>query len=162
MLFPYTWFHPVGKEGVGGHDPHIRPPPPVQAEKIFIKNRNSGLLQQSPMRGPGFRVGCGSLFLDHRRFGPVLTRQRTFLFNSTPYWRQEHCILNARRKAFLPEHHTAGYLADALRRGTKITAVFEEKRSTITINNAVNITAAIRELGWKWLNCFGHNLILLK
>lgn len=59
-------------------------------------------------------------------------------------------------KLFFPEHHTADHLVDALLGGTKITDIFEEKLSAIT----TNITATIRTLGWKWFNCFGHNLNL--
>ncbi len=32
--------------------------------------------------------------------------------------------------------------------------------SVLPTDNGVNIVAAVRKLGWKWLNCFGHNLHL--
>lgn len=34
----------------------------------------------------------------------------------------------------------------------------EAKLLCIRIDNGANIVAAVRSLGWLWLNCFGHNL----
>lgn len=36
----------------------------------------------------------------------------------------------------------------------------EDKLVCITTDNGPNIVAAIRNLGWTWLNCFGHSLHL--
>lgn len=36
----------------------------------------------------------------------------------------------------------------------------EHKLVCIATDNSANIVAAIRNLGWPWLNCFGHNLHL--
>jgi hypothetical protein len=60
--------------------------------------------------------------------------------------------------SFVPEYHTKDVLAEALKVGAQEWGIEEEKISCITTNNGANIIAAVRELKWPWLNCFGHNL----
>ncbi|XP_067280629.1 E3 SUMO-protein ligase ZBED1-like [Pseudorasbora parva] len=59
---------------------------------------------------------------------------------------------------FIPENHTAGVLSEALKEIVLDWDIEESKISCITTDNGANIVAAIRDLKWPWLNCFGHNL----
>ncbi|XDV20327.1 hypothetical protein PO909_025676 [Leuciscus waleckii] len=59
---------------------------------------------------------------------------------------------------YVPESHTTDYLADSLLESIKEWAVDERKISCITTDNGANVAAAVRQLNWPWLNCFGHNL----
>uniref|UniRef100_A0A3P9LVT4 BED-type domain-containing protein n=1 Tax=Oryzias latipes TaxID=8090 RepID=A0A3P9LVT4_ORYLA len=61
---------------------------------------------------------------------------------------------------FTPESHTADNLAEALRSSFEEWSLNERKLICITTDNGANIVAAVRKLGWTWLNCFGHNLHL--
>ena len=60
--------------------------------------------------------------------------------------------------SFVPENQTKDVLADALKVGAQEWGIEEEKISCITTDNGANIIAAVRELKWPWLNCFGHNV----
>ncbi|MBN3309591.1 ZBED1 protein, partial [Amia calva] len=60
--------------------------------------------------------------------------------------------------SIMPESHTADYLADSLLESVKEWHVDERKMSCVTTDNRANFVAAIRQLNWPWLNCFGHNL----
>ncbi|XP_062292961.1 E3 SUMO-protein ligase ZBED1-like [Scomber scombrus] len=62
--------------------------------------------------------------------------------------------------AFAPESHTAAVLAEALQDGLQAWGVGEEKVACITSDNGANIVAAVRDLKWPWISCFGHNLNL--
>lgn len=59
-----------------------------------------------------------------------------------------------------PESHTAGNIADELREILKEWDLNDEFVSAITTDNGRNISAAIRELGWRNLACFSHTLQL--
>ncbi len=61
---------------------------------------------------------------------------------------------------FTPESHMADKLAEALRSMLQEWSLDERKLACITTDNGANIVAAVRKLGWPWLNCFGHNLHL--
>ncbi len=61
---------------------------------------------------------------------------------------------------FTPDSHTSDNLAEALRSSFQEWSLDERKLVCITTDNGANIVAAVRKLGWKWLNCFGHNLHL--
>ncbi|KAM3842487.1 E3 SUMO-protein ligase ZBED1 [Diretmus argenteus] len=61
---------------------------------------------------------------------------------------------------FIPENHTAEVLAEALTEAMHDWDIEDSKISCVTTDNGANIVAAIRELKWPWLNCFGHNLNL--
>ncbi|KAL1270899.1 hypothetical protein QQF64_029915 [Cirrhinus molitorella] len=80
--------------------------------------------------------------------------------NMTPYmsltihyitadWTLQSKCLETR---YIPEHHTADVLAEA--------ELDESKMACITTDNGANIVAAVRNLGWSWLNCFEYNLHL--
>lgn len=56
------------------------------------------------------------------------------------------------------ESHTANNLEKALRGAIHEWKVEERKISCITTDNGANIVAAIRQLKWPWLSCFGQNL----
>ncbi|XP_047201797.1 E3 SUMO-protein ligase ZBED1-like [Girardinichthys multiradiatus] len=62
--------------------------------------------------------------------------------------------------AFTPESHTAAVLAEALQDGLQAWGIGEEKVVCITSDNGTNIVAAVRDLKWPWISCFGHNLNL--
>ena len=62
--------------------------------------------------------------------------------------------------SFLPEDHTAVNLADALQDTMREWELSADKVSSLTTNSGANIKAAVRNLGWPWLSCFGHNLNL--
>ncbi|KAG9280417.1 zinc finger BED domain-containing protein 1-like [Astyanax mexicanus] len=76
----------------------------------------------------------------------------------SPQWElQSKCL----ETVFFPESHTATNIAEGLRSVIQDWNLNEEKISCITTDNAANIKSAVRnELGWQWLNCFGHNLHL--
>lgn len=61
---------------------------------------------------------------------------------------------------FMPESHTADNLKEALREEINDWKLQEKEIACITIDNGANIVAAIRQLKWPWLSCFGHNLNL--
>ncbi|XP_077061931.1 plexin domain-containing protein 1 isoform X3 [Siphateles boraxobius] len=61
---------------------------------------------------------------------------------------------------YIPQNHTANVLAEALQFALADWELDERKMACITTDNGANIVAAIRNLGWPWLNCFGHNLHL--
>lgn len=88
--------------------------------------------------------------------------------NMTPYmsltihyitadWTLQSKCLETR---YIPQNHTAVALAEALQSALADWALDEGKMACITTDNGTNIVAAIRNLGWPWLNCFGHNLHL--
>ena len=62
--------------------------------------------------------------------------------------------------SFLPEDHTAVNLADALQDALREWELSADKVSCLTTDSGANIKAAVRNLGWPWLSCFGHNLNL--
>lgn len=62
--------------------------------------------------------------------------------------------------AFAPESHTAAVLAEVLQDALQAWGVGEEKVVCITTDNGANIVAAVRDLKWPWISCFGHNLNL--
>ncbi|XP_049918940.1 zinc finger BED domain-containing protein 4-like [Epinephelus moara] len=45
-----------------------------------------------------------------------------------------------------------------LNEGMRAWGIKEKKIACITTDNGANIVAAVRELQWPWLSCFGHNL----
>lgn len=61
---------------------------------------------------------------------------------------------------YVPDNHTADTLAENLKAALADWGLDENKLACITTDNGANIVAAIRNLGWPWLNCFGHNLHL--
>ena len=73
----------------------------------------------------------------------------------TKEWKLESRVLQT---SYLPENHTAENLATALKDALEQWKLDEGKLSAITTDNGANIAAAIRDLGWPWINCFGHNL----
>ncbi|XP_038062433.1 E3 SUMO-protein ligase ZBED1-like [Patiria miniata] len=75
----------------------------------------------------------------------------------SPDWKLQSRCLDT---SFLPESHTAENLANALRSTLTQWNLPVSKLSCITTDNGANIVAAIRQLQWPWLNCFGHNLNL--
>uniref|UniRef100_UPI003AAD5237 E3 SUMO-protein ligase ZBED1-like n=1 Tax=Centroberyx gerrardi TaxID=166262 RepID=UPI003AAD5237 len=62
--------------------------------------------------------------------------------------------------SFLPEDHTTANLADALQEALQEWGLEKDKVSCLTTDSGSNIKAAVRNLGWSWLSCFGHNLNL--
>lgn len=62
--------------------------------------------------------------------------------------------------SFTPQAHTADNLEEALRGAIEEWKIQEKQIACITTDNGANIVAAIRQLKWPWLNCFGHNLNL--
>lgn len=60
----------------------------------------------------------------------------------------------------MPENHTADNLSEALQSVLAEWALDEKKVSCGTTDNSANIVAAVRQLGWPWLNCFEHKLHL--
>ncbi|XP_060774010.1 zinc finger BED domain-containing protein 4-like [Neoarius graeffei] len=72
-------------------------------------------------------------------------------------WRmQSKCL----QTSFMPETHSADNLEDALRSTIMEWNIQEKRIACITTDNGANIVAAIRQLKWQWLSCFGHNLNL--
>jgi hypothetical protein len=61
---------------------------------------------------------------------------------------------------YVPDNHTADILGENLKSALAEWGLDEHKLVCITTDNGANIVAAIRNLGWSWLNCFGHNLHL--
>ncbi|CAM4285616.1 unnamed protein product [Leuciscus chuanchicus] len=61
---------------------------------------------------------------------------------------------------FTAESHTSDNLAEALRSSFQEWSLDERKLVCITTDNGADIVAAVRKLGWTWLNCFGHILHL--
>ncbi|XP_035994647.1 zinc finger BED domain-containing protein 1-like [Fundulus heteroclitus] len=61
---------------------------------------------------------------------------------------------------YVPDNHTADTLGENLKSALADWGLDEDKLVCITTDNGANIVAAIRNLGWQWLNCFGHNLHL--
>lgn len=60
--------------------------------------------------------------------------------------------------SFLPEDHTAANLADALQEALHDWGLKDNNMSCVTTDSGSNIKVAVRNLGWPWLSCFGHNL----
>lgn len=88
--------------------------------------------------------------------------------NMTPYmsltihyitadWTLQSKCLETR---YVPDNHTADTLGENLKCALADWGLDEHKLVCITTDNGANIVAAIRNLGWPWLNCFGHNLHL--
>ncbi|KAK0140604.1 Zinc finger BED domain-containing protein 1 [Merluccius polli] len=69
---------------------------------------------------------------------------------------QSKCL----QTSFMPERHTADNLEEALRGSINGWKIQEKQIARITTDNGANIVAAIRQLKWPWLSCFGHNLNL--
>ncbi|XP_067226603.1 E3 SUMO-protein ligase ZBED1-like [Chanodichthys erythropterus] len=69
---------------------------------------------------------------------------------------QSKCL----QTCFIPESHTADNLEEALREAINDWKLQEKQIACITTDNGANIVAAIRQLKWPWLSCFGHNLNL--
>lgn len=61
---------------------------------------------------------------------------------------------------YVPDNHTADTLGENLKPALADWGLDEHKLVCITTDNHANIVSAIRNLGWPWLNCFGHNLHL--
>ncbi|KAM3834008.1 E3 SUMO-protein ligase ZBED1-like [Diretmus argenteus] len=61
---------------------------------------------------------------------------------------------------YVPDNHTADILGENIKSALADWGLDEHKLVCITTDNGANIVAAIRNLGWPWLNCFGHNLHL--
>ncbi|XP_056437049.1 E3 SUMO-protein ligase ZBED1-like [Gadus chalcogrammus] len=61
---------------------------------------------------------------------------------------------------FMPLNHTSDNIAEALRSAFDEWSLDEKKLACVTTDNGANIVAAVKQLGWTWLNCFGHNLHL--
>ena len=60
----------------------------------------------------------------------------------------------------MPLNHTSDNISEALRSAFDEWSLDEKKLACVTTDNGANIVAAVRQLGWTWLNCFGHNLHL--
>lgn len=60
----------------------------------------------------------------------------------------------------MPENHTVDTLGENLKSALVDWEPEEDKLGCIATDNGPNIVAAIRNLGWRWLNCFGQNLHL--
>ena len=69
---------------------------------------------------------------------------------------QSHCL----QTVFVPEDHTAENLALVLQGVLESWGLPENRLTCATTNNGSNIVAALRELIWSRLTCFGHNLHL--
>ncbi|KAJ8346462.1 hypothetical protein SKAU_G00278630 [Synaphobranchus kaupii] len=98
----------------------------------------------------------------------LLTTDMWSSVNMTPYmsvtihyltsdWSLKACCLET---VYMPDNHTADNLAEGLRSTLINWSLDETKLSCITTDNGANIVAAVRQLGWQWLNCFGHDLHL--
>ena len=61
---------------------------------------------------------------------------------------------------YLPEDHTANNLAEGLQETLQTWSLDVTKQVCITTDSASNIVRATKDLGWKQLSCFGHNLNL--
>lgn len=61
---------------------------------------------------------------------------------------------------FMPESHTADNLEEALCEAINDWKLQEKQIACITTDKGANIVAAIWQLKWPWLSCFGHNLNL--
>ncbi|XP_078023585.1 E3 SUMO-protein ligase ZBED1-like [Epinephelus lanceolatus] len=61
---------------------------------------------------------------------------------------------------YVPDNHAADTLGENLKSALADWELDEHKLVCITTDNGANIVAAVRNLGWPWLNCFGHNLHL--
>jgi hypothetical protein len=81
---------------------------------------------------------------------------RTVHYISSDWSHMPHCL----ETTYMPENHTADNLSEALRSVLAEWALDEKKVSCSTTDNRANIVAAVRQLGWPWLNCFGHKLHL--
>ncbi|XP_077100033.1 E3 SUMO-protein ligase ZBED1 [Siphateles boraxobius] len=80
----------------------------------------------------------------------------TFHFIDTEWTLVSKCL----QTSFLPEDHTDANLADALQEVLHDWGLKEDNVSCVTTDSGSNIKAAVRNLGWPWLSCFGHNLNL--
>ena len=69
---------------------------------------------------------------------------------------QSHCL----QTVFVPEDHTAENLAPVLQGVLESWGLPENRLACATTDNGANIVAAMRNLKWKRLSCFGHNLHL--
>ena len=61
---------------------------------------------------------------------------------------------------YLPEDHTASNLAEGLQETLQSWSLDITRQVCITTDSASNIIRATKDLGWKQLSCFGHNLNL--
>ncbi|KAJ8354692.1 hypothetical protein SKAU_G00222590 [Synaphobranchus kaupii] len=75
----------------------------------------------------------------------------------TPDWKlQSKCL----ETCFFPADHTASNICAWLREAIREWGLEDSRISGITTDNAPNIMTAAKDLGWPWINCFGHNLNL--
>ena len=61
---------------------------------------------------------------------------------------------------FLPEDHTSGVLVDSLTTTFESWMLTAEKQVCLTTDSGSNVVKAARDLKWRRLSCFGHNLHL--
>ena len=59
---------------------------------------------------------------------------------------------------YVPADHTAAVLSEELQECCQAWGITDDKVARVTTDNSANIVAAVRNLQWPWLNCFGHNL----
>lgn len=83
----------------------------------------------------------------------------------TIHYITDDCTLQSKclETRFILENHTAIVLAENLQTALADWGLQEMKMACITTDNGANIAAAIiKHLGWPCLNCFGHNLTVMK
>ena len=61
---------------------------------------------------------------------------------------------------FMPEDHTSEHLSEALTTTLETWDLLPENQVCITTDSGSNIVKATRDLNWRRLSCFGHNLHL--
>ena len=75
----------------------------------------------------------------------------------TPSWEMKSVVLEIVEMA---ESHTAEKIASALEKGVERFGT-KEKIVAIATDNAANVVAAVRDLGWNCVSCFAHTLNLI-
>ena len=72
-------------------------------------------------------------------------------------WAMQSCCLQT---LYLPEDHTASNLAEGLEETIRSWSLDVTKQACITTDSASNIKRAKKDLGWRHISIFGHNLNL--
>ncbi|KAK0137900.1 Rootletin [Merluccius polli] len=118
----------------------------LEEEVCLLQRENARLLEQHAQVGYVVKLKHDPLHeIDHT------------LYSITADWTLHSKCLETR---YVPDNHTADTLAENLKAALADWGLDENKLACITTDNGANIVAAIRNLGWPWLNCFGHNLHL--
>ena len=69
---------------------------------------------------------------------------------------QSRCL----QTLYTPADHTAENLADGMKEILEHWNLSSTKQVCITTDSGANVVKAVRDLGWPWMSCFGHNLHL--